>query len=219
MKIEDIPQKFKVPIKSVTKSLMRNFYDWRSRFGPCYTTTEEEIEFFSNLKLLLNKGKKLLDLGCGIGNVDLVIAKYGVQITGVDLSSKQIKICNSLKIEEAKFYTKDLAHLNLKDEFDIVFSYDVLEHLFPCELKLVLKNAVKHVKVGGFIFLVWDSPNYLAVLRPHRSESDYRNIDEGFQPTDFLVYPYEVRLILMEYGMTIIVQKETPSRILMIAKK
>ena len=36
-------------------------------------------------------GKRLLDLGCGTGNISIPLAQKGYQVTGVDLSADSVR--------------------------------------------------------------------------------------------------------------------------------
>ena len=52
---------------------------------------EEELIMFSLLPR--SSGKKLLDVGCGIGTISLELQKRDFQVTGIDFSEVAIEKC------------------------------------------------------------------------------------------------------------------------------
>ena len=88
---------------------------------------EEQIMFS-----LLPDGKqmRLLDVGCGIGNISLELKKRGYQVTGVDFSEVAIRQC---LLRAVNAILSDMDHDGLKfpdKSFDIVWAGDVIEHVF-----------------------------------------------------------------------------------------
>lgn len=100
--------------------------------------------YYSNVKFLLStlipKGKKVLEIGCGTGDLLASLKpKYGF---GVDISKEMIKIA-SKKYKNIKFSTK-----YPKQIFGYIFMTDVIEHLedpkkeFTKIFNLMDKNSV-----------------------------------------------------------------------------
>ena len=55
------------------------------------------------LKLNLKPGQKVLDIGCGSGGSAFFMARqYGVQVTGIDLSSNMINLAKDRLVREEK---------------------------------------------------------------------------------------------------------------------
>ena len=93
------------------------------------------------------KGKKVLEIGCGIGTDAANFAEAGADYTGTDLSSE------SLKIAQRRFKTLDLKGKFFKGNaeelkkilpygtYDLVYSFGVIHHT-PYPEKVV--NAVKY---------------------------------------------------------------------------
>lgn len=84
-------------------------------------------------------GKRLLDLGCGTGNITIPLAQKGYQITAVDMSAEMLELAGSksealgLAID---WQQQDLNELQLVDDagadmvFDaIIATFDVFNHL------------------------------------------------------------------------------------------
>jgi ubiquinone/menaquinone biosynthesis C-methylase UbiE len=112
------------------------------------------------LKLIkIKQGDKILDLGCGRGDVCFYLAREGAFVTGVDYSKDAIDLANgALKSmpEQIKrsthFIKQDAKKINFpKDTFDVVICLDVFEHLYDEELKIVLNNISKILKENGIL--------------------------------------------------------------------
>lgn len=82
-------------------------------------------------------GKRVLDLGCGIGTDSLEFARYGAMVTAVDFSQESIYILNNrAKVEGLNDHicevTDDIEGLHRLDAaglgFDLVWSFGVLHH-------------------------------------------------------------------------------------------
>ena len=95
------------------------------------------------LKLLSQyspSGLKLLDIGCGTGEISFEIKKMGVNVTGIDFSSVAIEIaknkgldCKCVNLDEGMPYDDN--------SFDFAWAGDVIEHvLIRC---CVLKKLVE----------------------------------------------------------------------------
>lgn len=72
------------------------------------------------------KGKKVLEIGCGIGNDGIEFAKAGAIYTGIDLSSKSVDLCKenfSFENLVGNITNVDGENLPFEDNvFDIIYS-------------------------------------------------------------------------------------------------
>jgi len=80
------------------------------------------------------KGKKVLEIGCGIGTDSINFARAGADLTVVDISDKSLEITKkrfevySLK---AKFYcgnVEDLSSFLPIERYDLIYSFGVIHH-------------------------------------------------------------------------------------------
>lgn len=105
-------------------------------------------------------GKRVLEIGCGIGSDAEEFAKNGAEYVGIDYSDQSIEISRK-RFEvlglEGEFHNIDAsdtqAMLNL-GEFDLVYSYGVIHH-FPA-IEKIIDNARQVLKDGGeFRYMVY----------------------------------------------------------------
>lgn len=112
------------------------------------------------------KAKSILDLGCGSGSHDILLAERGFDVTGIDFSSEMIKIANNKKGKSTSlsFVKGDIRSILLKRKFDIVISlFHVFSYLTSNEdIVNTLKNANTHLNKNGLlIFDYWYGPGVL----------------------------------------------------------
>ncbi len=98
---------------------------------------------------------KILDLGCGTGNLTLPLARRGYELTGVDLSQEMVAVATRKAQtigEDIRFYVGDMRDFYVPQLlFDTVISgCDVLNHLAAeADLVASFETAYKLLKVGG----------------------------------------------------------------------
>jgi SAM-dependent methyltransferase len=111
---------------------------------------------------LVESGKvkpcKAIDLGCGAGNYAIYLASRDFEVTGVDISSAAIKLAGEnarSKGADCRFMAADLTgDLNIGEEFDFSYDWEVLHHVFPENREKYVDNVWKLLKPFG---------NYLSV--------------------------------------------------------
>jgi len=94
--------------------------------------SKEEHDAWKNILVaVLPPGRlKILDVGCGTGELSLLLAGMGYQITGIDLSNKMLSVARSKATAsqlKAQFVTGDAESLNFDDEsFDALINRHLL---------------------------------------------------------------------------------------------
>lgn len=114
--------------------------------------------------------KKILDLGCGTGRHDILLAEKGYDIIGVDMSEEMLSVANSqlssLKPRHLSlnFIHDDIRTVRLGSTFDVVTSlFHVMSYQTTNDdLFAAFATARAHLKAGGiFIFDCWYGPAVL----------------------------------------------------------
>ena len=112
-------------------------------------TAQPHIAKFANYSQY--NGKRVLEIGCGIGTDAEQFAKCNADYTGIDISDRSIDICQKrfrLLNLPGKFFVRNAADdLNDLGKFDMVYCWGVLHH-FPDPGK-ILKNINKVLNISG----------------------------------------------------------------------
>src|SRR5262249_45072159 len=80
------------------------------------------------------KGKRVLELGCGIGTDSINFARNGAHLTVVDLSERSLNICQQRFQQyglQADFYCANIEYLGSilpVQSFDLIYSFGVIHH-------------------------------------------------------------------------------------------
>lgn len=116
--------------------------------------------FFHKLKFPpeLFKGKKIIDFGCGTGEVDMVLAGWGGLVEGFDFNEVSIARANDLKEQlgfsrQNEFSVGDIDTYSYKqaDGYDISMSFGVIAHVPDQEN--MFRRMAKVAKAGGYVML------------------------------------------------------------------
>jgi SAM-dependent methyltransferase len=99
---------------------------------------------------------RAIDLGCGLGNYAIWLAKNGFQVTGIDLSEKAINIARKQENLKCLFKVGDLTNTKFKADTTYEFAYDweVLHHVFPKDRDIYIQNVVKLLQKGAKYYSV-----------------------------------------------------------------
>lgn len=121
---------------------------------------------FAVLKSLLKKAKiniknakNIMDLGCGNGVLSNQIEDtWGIKIDRVDSNYTTLKLNKNVK-GKLICYNISKKNLNLKNKYNVIFLFDVLEHIKND--KLFLNHVSFHLKKGGYLIINVPSINSL----------------------------------------------------------
>jgi len=120
----------------------------------------DKIFLKSKISLIINK--KVLEIGCGSGQLAKWVSPYVKFVTAIDTSKDMINYANStFKEKNINFTVMDGQGLRFKkNSYDFVLSFDVLEHI-P-NVGKHLKEVAKVLKPNGYYLL--STPNKLISL-------------------------------------------------------
>lgn len=138
------------------------FEEFNKHFGKKIPEKSKKLFKFISIE----KGYKILDIGCGRGDIVFYLASLGTKAFGIDYSKAAINLANMARKKHNKkiqnntsFLLDNAKNLNFPDNsFDIIITVDVFEHLYPEELELVMKEISRVLKNEG-ILLVNTEPN------------------------------------------------------------
>jgi len=104
------------------------------------------------------RGKRVLDVGCGEGSNAVLMARFGAEVLGIDISPRSIALCNRRAAldgveEHTRFICAPLETIQMPPgSFDVIWGDGVLHHLIP-ELDTVMEKLVRWAKPGAlFVF-------------------------------------------------------------------
>ena len=122
------------------------------------------------------KGKKVLDVGSGIGMYSGKFLEEGAEVFGIDIDKENIKIAKEL-FPKAHFLLSQSESLPFQDDFfDIVFLNEVLEHVQ--DDRKTIQECLRVLKKRGRVIIF--SPNRLFPFETHGiylgKKYIYRNI-------------------------------------------
>ncbi|MBP7479332.1 MAG: class I SAM-dependent methyltransferase [Spirochaetaceae bacterium] len=100
--------------------------------------------------------EKILDLGCGPGNVSnfLLHSNPSLKITGIDLSEKMIELAKQ-NVHKADFIIDDIRNIQNRftKKFDHIIASFCLPFLYDDETRKFISGCSALLKEGGYMYL------------------------------------------------------------------
>jgi len=125
----------------------------------------------------------VLDAGSGFGQYDYYMSSLGPQwnITGVDVKEEQIEDCNQFfsrigRSDQVQFQMGDLTKFVQPEQYDLILSVDVMEHILEDEL--VFRNFYASMKKGGTLLISTPSDQGGSDTHEHEHDEVHGFIDE-----------------------------------------
>lgn len=165
--------------------------------------------------------ERILDLGCGTGDLACEIKKTGAEVIGVDASEEMIKAA-MVKHRDIEFQVMDATKLNFTRPFKSVFSNAVLHWIktpqkvlkevynlldengrFVCEFggkdncKIILESVIKHMKAMNYDYDEENFPWYFPSIGEYTSLME----KEGFHVTYAVHFERPTKLMDEELGL------------------
>ena len=112
------------------------------------------------LPLLPSPSARILEIGCGMGELSYGLMMKGFEVIGVDISDIRVKRLGLLKTSNLNFGRCDAVYLPFADQtFDAVISMQLFEHLHPEDAREHLQEVYRVLRPGGRYLL--ETPNRL----------------------------------------------------------
>jgi len=116
----------------------------------------------------IRPGERVLDVGCGRGEMVLHAAMLGADAVGIDYAEEAVRIAAE-SLATAPDDIRGRAHVRVMNaralafedgSFDVALMSDIVEHLYPPELAEALRETWRVLRPGGRL-IVHTSPNRL----------------------------------------------------------
>ena len=125
------------------------------------------------------KGKRVLDLGCGLGESAVYFALKGARVTASDLSAQMLNVTKALAqkhgVEVQTLKSPSHALAVSSGSFDLVYAANVLHHV---ELEGTLREIKRVLKKGGML-VSWDPLAHNPLINVYRRMAkEVRTADE-----------------------------------------
>lgn len=141
-----------------------------------YHKISNDDNLVSMIDILYKKDQRsVLDIGCGVGLYSHFWIEKGFSYTGIDQIYFAIKIAKD-KNPEGSFFCANFLDMNLVENYDVVFTHTVLQHVHKNHKDIFLqKIADDAIKNDGF-FLTWEevigeNPSILSLTGPETNIS------------------------------------------------
>ena len=146
------------------------------------TEVKNEADLFiKNIvqKLKLNTEATVLDLGCGKGRHALKMSSFFNIVHGLDLSENNIKIANSNKKANMKFFKGDMRNFNHNTSYDYIFNlFTSFGYFNTIEENLdVLKCIHYQLKKNGHLLVDFLNPE---VIRNNKFNAEEKRINDVY---------------------------------------
>lgn len=161
------------------KSLPGLEYLEKDKVDPAISKT---IQFGS-----ITAGNRVLDFGCGRGNLVIELACRGVYAVGVDFSENAVEFAKSYVTQfsegirnRSQFFQFTINELQFENEFDKIVFNQVYEHLRDWELTILIEKFKRALKPGGLLIISTPNLNYIRYLYPLKRilELPFKSIKE-----------------------------------------
>jgi ubiquinone/menaquinone biosynthesis C-methylase UbiE len=138
--LESAPRRYELGIRLLTLGCLDKAYD--------------------RLASRIDRGQRVLDLGCGTGALTLRAARQGAKIKGIDINAQMLEIAGQRVREAGLTDTVNLMEMGVAEldseeteSYNAVMSGLCFSELSEHELTYTLKQAVRILRPGGLLLV------------------------------------------------------------------
>ena len=147
-------------------------------YGDFRRSRSQRVDASRLLSLLVlarmhHRGRPVLDLGCGRGEIAYQLAASGCSVTAVDHSPVAIELAKSCMrdaseevLSRVNFICGGVGQLESEQKFGTVLASNLIEHLSPQELEKLYAFVARAVEPDG-VFVIYTAPNLWRYKRDH----------------------------------------------------
>ena len=139
------------------------WWDPNGKFKPLHKFNPIRIKYIkdniiNSFKLENNKKPlekiNILDIGCGGGLLSEPMTRLGANVTGIDASSKNIKIAKLHAIKNKlsiNYLCSSPEKMKVKKKFDVILNMEIIEHVE--DINFFIKSCSRLLKKNGLMFV------------------------------------------------------------------
>jgi glycosyltransferase involved in cell wall biosynthesis/ubiquinone/menaquinone biosynthesis C-methylase UbiE len=165
------PESIKVQQPTDHAARTQDYFDqvastWSERYSPGRSFAQRPSRFVSVIESKIARGSRVLDFGCGTGEVAYQLSQNGYAVWALDSSERMIDFCRRILADTNAHFLRPPINRYSKIEvpdgwFDAVVASSVLEYVDDIEQQL--REMLRTLKSGGL--LVCTIPNSHNLIR------------------------------------------------------
>lgn len=141
-------------MKDKTKQIIEVYDKIAEEYARIFDKDFSDKPFLDKFLKPLKKGNKVLDIGCGTGRSTKYIYDEGMNVQGIDLSSKMIEITKR-NHPDIDFKQMDMREMDYEpDTFDGIWAGYSLFHIDKNDFKRLVRKIKEMLKSDGIFGLV-----------------------------------------------------------------
>jgi len=124
------------------------------------------------LELIPNGVKTILDVGCGIGDIALTLAKKGYIVTAISPDKNHKKYFDKYKDKNISFYNKKFEDIKFDKKFDLILLSESQGNFSPI---ITFKQCKRHLKKPGYLLVsnIFNRNNKPSLNGVNSTEQEY----------------------------------------------
>lgn len=147
-----------------------NYYNLNYNTMDIYQKSHfKRYEFAKNL---LQRDHIVGDMACGTGYGSMILSEVCKEVHGVDIDVNTInEVKNRYKEKNINFYNMDLLDLNFENLFDVIVSFETVEHFDEKNIHKLINKFHKSLNKNGILLFStpYDQQKNINSMRWHKT--------------------------------------------------